>query len=102
MATKRFRKNVISQITDANGRMVFYHSEKSALLYQEFRSRLGTTMGISMQFALDHLIQSWDNLDDLCQPFSKEEIDAIILELPNDKAPRPDGFNNLFSKRLGQ
>lgn len=52
-----------------------------------------------MQFDLQQLIQPCSNLDELCQPFSNEEIDSIILDLPNDKAPGPDGFNNLFFRK---
>lgn len=52
MATKRFRKNVICQVTDENGRTVTDHNEKNALFYQEFRRRLGITVDIAMQFDL--------------------------------------------------
>jgi hypothetical protein len=52
MATERFRRNVICQIVDSSGRMVSDHSEKSALFYQEFKRRLGSTVGCSMQFNL--------------------------------------------------
>jgi hypothetical protein len=99
MATERYRTNVISQIVDENGRMVTEHSEKSALFFQEFKRRLGTSVGISMQFDLQQIIQPCISLDELCQPFSHEEIDSIILDLPNDKAPGPDGFNNLFFRK---
>ena len=99
MATERYRKNVISQIMDDSGRMVTDHNEKSSLFFQEFRKRLGTTVGISMLFNLESLIQPCLDLDDVCQPFSHEEIDRIILDLPNDKAPGPDGFNSLFFKK---
>jgi hypothetical protein len=33
------------------------------------------------------------------ETFTVEEIDAVIKNLPNDKAPGPDGFNNEFIKR---
>jgi hypothetical protein len=32
-------------------------------------------------------------------PFSSEEIDVVILNMPNDKAPGSDGFNSLFIKK---
>lgn len=100
MATERYRKNVISQIMDANGRMVFDHNEKSALFFQEFRRRLGATVDTAMQFDLQLIMQPCSNLDGLCQEYSKEEIDAVILDLPYDKAPgRPDGFNNFFFRK---
>ena len=52
-----------------------------------------------MQFNLQELYQPYSNLDDLYPPFSKDEIDALILDLPNDKAPSPNGFNWFFFKK---
>jgi hypothetical protein len=99
MATERFEKNVISQIADETGRMVTNHDEKSALFWNEFRRRLGSSVDTEMQFDLQAIVKQHDNLENLCIPFSKEEIDHVILDLPSDKAPGPDGFNNLFIKK---
>ena len=99
MATERFRKNVISQIMDDDGRMVSDHNEKSALFFQEYKRRLGSSVDISMQFELNQLFSHLPDLEDLCIPFSGEEIDSIIQNLPVDKAPGPDGFNNCFFKK---
>jgi hypothetical protein len=44
MATERFRKNAISQIMDDTGRVIHYHAEKSALFWQEFKWRLGSSV----------------------------------------------------------
>lgn len=96
MATERYRKNVISQIMDDSGQMVTDHSGKSALFHQEFKSTLGISVDISMQFNLQEIVQPHDGLEILCHPFSIEEIDGIILDLPNDKALGPDCFNCLF------
>jgi hypothetical protein len=49
MATERFRKNVISQKMDGSGRMVTNHDEKSALFWNEFRKRLGSSVDTDMQ-----------------------------------------------------
>jgi hypothetical protein len=51
-----------------------------------------------MQFDLHAIVKRHDNLEVLCSPFSTEEIDNVILDLPSDKAPGPDGFNNTFIK----
>jgi hypothetical protein len=99
MATKRYRRNVISQIVDGSGRMVQDHGELSSIFWQEFKRRLGSSMGVIMQFDLQDLVQRLSNLEFLCLPFSSKEIDEVILELPTDKAPGPDGFNNLFYKK---
>jgi hypothetical protein len=99
MASERYRSNIISQIHDNFGGMISDHAEKSALFYREFKSRLGSTVPISMQFDLHSIIQAHNDLDHLCLPFSHEEIDKIVLELPMDKALGPNGFNILFFKK---
>jgi hypothetical protein len=48
MASERYRKNVISQIVDASGRMIADHTEKSALFYQEFKGRMGCSIPTSL------------------------------------------------------
>jgi hypothetical protein len=99
MATERYRRNVISQIVDRSGRIVQDHGELSSILWQEFKRRLGSSVGVSMQFDLQDLVQGYPNLEFLCLPFSTKKIDEIILDFPTDKAPGPDGFNNLFFKK---
>ena len=32
------------------------------------------------------------------KPFTQEEIEDVVKNLPNDKSPGPDGFNNEFIK----
>ena len=34
----------------------------------------------------------------LCKPISKEEVDQVIQEMPNGKAPGPNGFTVEFFK----
>jgi hypothetical protein len=84
---------------DDTGRMVFSHEEKIALFWNEFRSRLGLSVHTNMQFDVQTIVKRHDNLEDLCRPFSTEEIDNVILDLPSDKALGPDGFNNSFTKK---
>jgi hypothetical protein len=99
IASERYKKNVISQIVDNSGRMISDHTEKSALFYQEFKSRMGCSVPTNLQFQLHNIVPLCGNLDHLCLPFSQEKIDNIILDLPSNKAPRPDGFSNMFFKR---
>jgi hypothetical protein len=52
-----------------------------------------------MTFNLSYLLGSNSELAWLEEPFTREEIDNVVRNLPNDKAPRPDGFNNEFIKK---
>jgi hypothetical protein len=101
MATERHRKNVISQILDESGRMISDHGEKSALLFQEFKRRLGTSVRISMQFDLHAIIPPHNNLDQLRIPFNREEIDSVVCGLPVDRARGPDGSTPRVLSKLG-
>ena len=99
MATERFRKNTITQITSTNGVEVTDHEGKAAIVLEAYRSRLGVSESPSMFFNLSELFDKRDDLDDLVLPFSSQEIDSIIAHLPADKAPGPDGFNGCFFKK---
>ena len=63
-------------------------------------------MGVScqpqMQFDLPALINVNVDLNSLVAPFSREEIDLLIKQIPTDKAPGPDAFNGLFMKKCWQ
>jgi hypothetical protein len=49
-----------------------------------------------MYYELETLLNRDNDLGGLEVPFSKEEIDVVIAYLPNNKSPRPDGFNGEF------
>lgn len=51
-----------------------------------------------MLFNLRNLLSANNNLGGLETPFSRQEIDEVIADLPNNKSPGPDGFNNEFIK----
>ena len=55
-----------------------------------------------MKFDLSRIIRRIDGLDQLSAPFSNDEIDAVVKELPNDRAPGPDGFNGYFLNKCWQ
>jgi hypothetical protein len=46
MATERMRRNDISMLKAADGRMVTDHDEMVGLLWSEYKQRLGTSVGI--------------------------------------------------------
>lgn len=99
MATERYRRDVICQISDSSRHSVSDHQGKSALFFQEFKARLGTSVDIDMQFDLQNIVDHHDDLEELCLPFTKDEINNIILEFPNEKASGPDRFTGLFFKK---
>jgi hypothetical protein len=51
-----------------------------------------------MAYDLSNLLSA-HNLEKLDADFSQEEIDLVIIELPNNNALGPNGFNGLFIKR---
>jgi hypothetical protein len=59
---------------------------------------MGTSVNPQMLYDLNQLMEQHD-LQELVAPFTTKEVDAIIKDLPNDKAPGPDGFNGHFFKK---
>lgn len=51
-----------------------------------------------MMFDLMAIIKRIEGLDELTVPFTREEVDQVVKELPNDRGPGPDGFNGCFLK----
>jgi hypothetical protein len=51
-----------------------------------------------MHFNMTELLQT-QNLEHITEPFTKEQIDAVVANMPLDKAPGPDGFNGKFIKK---
>jgi hypothetical protein len=68
------------------------------MLWNEYRNRLGHTVNTIMHFDLQNLVHQ-HNLQQIEVPFSKEDIDKVVMRMPTDKAPDPDGFNGLFMKK---
>lgn len=98
-ATIKHRNNLIAQLQKGNGEIVLNHAEKEKILWGAFKDRLGQSEFTSMAFNLSFFLESNQNLDWLVEPFTKDEIDLVVRNLPNDKAPGPDGFNNEFIKK---
>lgn len=78
--------------------MVTDHSGKEAILFNTYKDRLGQSNPVDMKFDLPSIIKRIDGLDDLTVPFTREEIDQVVKEMPIDRAPGPDGFNGCFLK----
>lgn len=99
MATERYRSNYVSSITTENGDVISDHATMAGLFLQEFKQRMGCSKEIQMGFDLSSIIKKVDGLDELTMPFSEEEINLVIKQMPPDRAPGPDGFTGLFLKK---
>ena len=82
-----------------DGRTVTEHSEKAALLLEDFKKRMGCSSNPIMLFNLEELVQPRNDLESFSRSFSTLDIDEVIKHMPPDKAPGPDGFNGLFMKK---
>lgn len=98
-ASIKYRKNLVTQLVDSNGQEHVSHSAKAQLLWESFKDRLGTSSFNGLSFNLDTLLANNVDLTSLVASFTHEEIDSIVKNLPNDKAPGPDGFNTDFMKK---
>lgn len=98
-ATLRHRRNLITSLSDHSGNLVHDHGLKDDLIWNDFKERLGTSNFEQMLFDLDSLFIQDVDLSPLEEPFSHQEIDEVTKQLPLDKSPGPDGFNNEFLKK---
>jgi hypothetical protein len=98
-ASMRLRKNSITSLMDDNGLEHFLHDEKAQLPWDAFKGRMGTSEFTHLYYDLGSLLAMDDDLAALEAPFSKEEIDSINANLPNNRSPGPDGFTGEFIKK---
>jgi mannosylglycoprotein endo-beta-mannosidase len=98
-ASIRHRRNTITSLRNSDGLEVFQHEAKAEILWEAFKARMGSSEFSHMYFNLEDLLQRDLDLDGLVAPFSNDEIDAVVADLPNNKSPGPDGFNGEFLKK---
>lgn len=98
-ATLKHRRKAITCLKTNDGIKVYSYEAKADLLWSAYKDRLGSSNTIQMPDNLEDLIPVVENLDLLDSPFTHEEIDNVVNNLPTDKAPGPDGFNTDFIKK---
>jgi hypothetical protein len=88
MATHCYNKNFISSFSLSHGVLVTEHDQKAGILWEEYKSRLGISEYIGNSFNLTSFlqVQELNNLDD---GFSSDEILQVIKNLPNNNALGP-------------
>ena len=80
------------------------HEGKAAILWEAFKKRLGQSNRHNMHFDLHDLYENRidpQTFQDLERPFTQEEIDDVVKNLPNDKSPSPYGFKMNSLKPAG-
>jgi hypothetical protein len=86
-------------LQDENGDEKANHEENTSILWSAFKERLGTSEFTRIHFELNEIIHEVEGLEDLVSPFTNEEIDNIVKDLPSGKSPGSDGFNTNFMKK---
>lgn len=98
MATYSHRKKYITSIAMEDGSIVTGHEQKALVLWNAYKERLGVSEFTQLAYDLSQLMHRVD-LHILDEPFSMEEIMAILKDMPTDHALGPDGFNGAFFKK---
>jgi hypothetical protein len=76
-------KNSIMMLRNSDGIERYSHEEKAEIIWETFKSIMGTSEFSAMHFDLDDLIQHVLNLKNLEDPFTHEEVDAMVKNLPS-------------------
>jgi hypothetical protein len=67
-----------------DGGIVTSHPKNAALLWEEFKKRLGDSIQIEMHFNLQNLVVAHD-VEQLDELFTKQDIDLIVKNMPSDR-----------------
>jgi hypothetical protein len=62
---------------------------------------MGESSNTQNLFQIQSLVSNQMDLSHLVEPFTNEEIDKAIKEMPSERAPGPDGFNMQSLKNAG-
>jgi len=93
----RKRKNFIQRLRNGNG-WAISHEAKQEIIHDHFSNLMSTPPQPTRDFNWDHLSFPQLDLEPLAAAFTEDEILHAIKQMPQDKAPGPDGFTGLFYK----
>lgn len=99
-ANSRKRKNFIPALITPSG-IAVTTEQKEAELERYFSQRLGQYVPRSLTLNWSELSLPSLDLSELEEDFTEEELKEAISNLPPQKAPGPDGYIGLFSRKLG-
>ena len=97
-ANMRKKKSFIATLNGDSG-PVISRENKSALAFNHFSNLMGSPSIRTRAINWEELGYEHHDLEDLDAPFTSQEIEAIIKDMPSEKAPGPDGFIGCFYKK---
>ena len=97
-ACHRGRKNRIDSL-NVLGEEVSSEDGMAQAAYDHFNSVLGEAFARTRRLNLEALGLPSLGIDVLENVFTEDEIKGVIMSMPNDKAPGPDGFTGIFYKK---
>jgi hypothetical protein len=75
------------------------HQDKQEVIQQHFANFLSTPNQRTCEISWDSIDLPKVDLSHLDRPFDEAEIAHAISQLPSDRAPRPDGYTDIFFKK---
>ena len=93
----RRRKNFIHRLRHNNG-WVTSHDHKKSIIQNHFSEVTKRGQPRTTDINWDNIPVPACDLTDLGTAFSEKEVKKAIFDLPNDKAPGPDGYSGAFFK----
>lgn len=100
MATLRKRRSWISVVQEGQIQAI-EHKQKANIFFRHFVALVGQNHNQTMAFDYQGLYdRNEEQLQQLCQPITVEEIEQTIDQMPSNKAPGPDGYTCEFYKKF--
>jgi hypothetical protein len=101
----RKRRHYIPMLKSSDGGLHWNHDAKQQILQDYYENLLGKKVRRTLSLQWPSLqmtqLQQLPGME-LDRPFSESELEQAIKNLPNEKAPGPDGFTNDFYKACWQ
>ncbi|WVZ83395.1 hypothetical protein U9M48_030553 [Paspalum notatum var. saurae] len=92
------KKRIFIPQLDIDGAHLTDHEAMEQAFFAHFKSVFGTSVHRPHGLNLSELGYEATDLSSLDEPFTEEEVWAAINNMPNDRAPGPDGFIGAFYK----
>lgn len=76
------------------------HGAKEGVIHNHFKEVFAYGAPRKQDFNWNTVHFETPHLHELGDPFTEEEVKNAIDQIPNDKAPRPDGFTGAFFQKM--